>query len=132
MTTKFELPRKTIYLFALSLISFAVVVAISKLAHDIYFGQPFTAEAIRQLFVAIPGVLILTLISMVAGPFVGLLSSAPYFTLQFKLMLVALLIVAICSLLCGQKFKEKLWGRILIIVSFWMFFVAGGLGFGPQ
>ena len=68
MTTKFELPRKTIYLFALSLISFAVVVAISKLAHDIYFGQPFTAEAIRQLFVAIPGVLILTLISMVAGP----------------------------------------------------------------
>lgn len=71
-------------------------------------------------------------LSMVLGPIVGLGSTAPYFTLQFKLGLAAALFIAALFIFAGVRFFDQRWGKLLLLFGGIIWTVAGGLGFGPQ
>ena len=78
------------------------------------------------------GAPLMVLLSAVLGPIVGLSSSAPYFTLQFKLGLAGGLFFAALLVFAGVKFFEMKWVRMLLFFGGIIWTVAGGLGFGPQ
>lgn len=79
-----------------------------------------------------PSAFLLVLLSAVLGPFVGLASEAPYFTLQFKLSLAAGLFASTLLVFAGVRFFDRPWGKLLILFGSICWTVAGGVGFGPQ
>ena len=79
-----------------------------------------------------PSAFLLVLLSAVLGPFVGLASEAPYFTLQFKLSLAGGLFFSLLLVFAGARFFDRKWGKLLILFGSICWTVAGGLGFGPQ
>lgn len=66
------------------------------------------------------------------GVFIGLISTAPYFTSFFKLTLVAALVLAIILFIIGYTFRNKLWGKILNAGGVCSWCLSGLIGFGPQ
>ena len=66
------------------------------------------------------------------GVIVGLSSTEPYFTSSFKLALGLALCVAIFLFIVGYKYRNKLWGKIINAVGFYLWCFAGVVGFGPQ
>jgi hypothetical protein len=69
---------------------------------------------------------------IVVGPPVGLFSSAPYFTLQLKLLLGCGLLLSALAIYLGVRGRERLWGKLLLPLGGAAWTVCGALGFGPQ
>ena len=65
------------------------------------------------------------------GPFVGLFSSAPFFTLPFKLSLAAGLVVAGGLLYVGARNAQRPWGKALLTLGGAAWTVCGAVGLGP-
>lgn len=71
-------------------------------------------------------------LSMVLGPIVGLSTTGPYFTWQFKLGLSFALFCAALLIFAGVRFFDRRFGRPMLLLGGIVWTVAGGLGFGPQ
>ena len=68
----------------------------------------------------------------IAGVFVGLTSTAPYFTSSFKLALAAALVFAVTLFIIGYKFRNQFWGKALNAAGVYLWCLSGLIGFGPQ
>jgi hypothetical protein len=74
----------------------------------------------------------LSLLGALAGPFVGLLNTGPYFRWTFKLALALALILAAVLIVVGTSGKAMWWRWLLGIAGVILWITAGLIGFGPQ
>ncbi len=65
------------------------------------------------------------------GNLVGLLTNAPYSTTNFKLTLLVALITPVTGFGVGWKYRRKWWGKLISIVSIWIWAGIGLVAFGP-
>lgn len=79
-----------------------------------------------------PSSALMLVLGAVFGPLVGLASTEPYFTLMFKLGLVAGLFVSAALAMLGWRFREQLWGQVVVVAGIVAWAICGLVGFGPQ
>lgn len=66
------------------------------------------------------------------GIYVGLTSTAQFFTSAFKIALAASLVFAIILFFVGYKHRSNLWGKALNAAGVYVWCLSGLVGFGPQ
>lgn len=92
--------------------------------HVIHFRSDLGATLSSSVFLPVLGALL--------GPFVGLLSGAPYFTWQFKVCLASALSVSVGLFLVGVQGQASWWRWLVGGAGALLWMVAGLIGFGPQ
>jgi hypothetical protein len=96
------------------------------------FSGPLALACVTLIATQSPGAPLMVLLSMVLGPIVGLSTTGPYFTWQFKLGLGFALFCAALLIFAGVQFFDRRFGRPMLLLGGIIWTVAGGLGFGPQ
>jgi hypothetical protein len=67
-----------------------------------------------------------------AGIYSGLFSAAPYFTLEFKLKILAGCMASFAAFAYGFRRRDALSGKIVNAIGTYLWCIVGGIGFGPQ
>jgi hypothetical protein len=110
------------------------VVAVSTLMNGVGLGGAKLDGAII--------VLKTIFIPMVASPFLASMGyiigftaetkNAPFYTVEFKLALVACFIVSIVMFVVGVKNRNKLWGKALNATGFYLWCIGGLVSLAPS
>ena len=70
-------------------------------------------------------------LAAISGLYVGLTSTAPYFTNEFKIFIGAGGLLSLGIFLLGYKYRSNLWGKIINSLGFYFWCIVGLISFGP-
>lgn len=96
------------------------------------FSGPLALALVALVATQSPGSALMVPLAIVLGPVVGLGSTAPYFTWEFKLGLGFALFCAALLIFSGVRFFDRRFGKPMLLLGGIVWTVAGVLGFGPQ
>jgi hypothetical protein len=119
-------------LFAFSWLTYPFFETGRIVLHDILIKQSIEPEIVIAEFASVVRCLVFVPLAAICGPIVGFFSNSPIFTLKFKITYGILILVSSGIFLLGIQNKDKIGGKILAVVGFWMIFTIGLLGFGPN
>ena len=77
------------------------------------------------------GGLIMLPLAAISGLYVGLTSTAPYFTNEFRIFIGAGALFSLGVFLFGYKHRSNLWGKMTNSMGFYLWCFVGLFSFGP-
>lgn len=66
------------------------------------------------------------------GVVVGLTSEAPFFTVNFRILLIIECLFSLALFFIGMRYRRYFWGKVLSSVGIYLWCLSGLVGFGPQ